>query len=135
MHAVGAADSRWIAGKYSRWPRFGGRVARMGVHSAPSLPLVVGDQVIGAINSYANARDAFGEHAVQLGSQFAGPAAVSVFNAQTLARAQDSGSCGSAEEAFDRLVHMSQTEYVKLRMVAERLVEEARRANARHREP
>jgi AmiR/NasT family two-component response regulator len=95
---------------------------------------------------------------VQLGSQFAGPAAVSVFNAQLLARAQErtvqlqralasravidqaigimrSGSCGSAEEAFDRLVHMSQTEYVKLRMVAERPVEEARRANARHREP
>ena len=61
----------------------------MGVHSALSLPLLVGDQVIGAINTYAHSRDAFGEHAVQLGSQFAGPAAVSVYNAQLLARAQE----------------------------------------------
>ncbi len=142
----------------SRWPHFGGRVARMNVHSALSLALIVGDQVIGAINSYANTRDAFGEHAVQLGSQFAGPAAVSVFNTQLLARARDqaeqlqraltsralidqaigiirSRSGGSAEEAFDRLVHISQTENLKLHFVAERLVEEAvRRADARHHE-
>jgi GAF domain-containing protein len=146
-------------GSDSRWPRFGGRVARMGVHSALALPLVVGDQVIGAINSYANSRDSFGEHAVQLGSQFAGPAAVSVFNAQLLSRAQQqaerlqraltsravidqaigilrSRSGGSAEEAFGRLVQISQRENVKLHIVAERLVEEAvRRATARHREP
>ena len=76
-------------GSDSRWPHFGGRVARMGVHSALSLPLVVGEQVIGAINSYAHSRDAFAEHAVQLGSQFAGPAAVSVYNAQLLAAAQE----------------------------------------------
>ena len=40
-------------GSDSRWPRFGGRVARMRVHSALSLPLIVGDEVIGAINAYA----------------------------------------------------------------------------------
>ena len=64
----------------------GGRASVAGwpgwrVHSALSLPMMVGDQVIGAINTYARSRDAFGEHAVQLGSQFAGPAAVSVYNA------------------------------------------------------
>ncbi len=37
-------------GSDSRWPHFGGRVARMGVHSALSLPLIVGEHVIGAIN-------------------------------------------------------------------------------------
>ena len=142
-------------GSDNRWPHFGGRVARMAVHSALSLPLVVGEQVIGAINSYANSRDAFGEYAVQLGSQFAGPAGVSVYNAQLLARAQErtqalqralgsravidqaigiirSRSGLSAAEAFDRLVQMSQSENVKLYAVAERLVEEAvRRARAR----
>ena len=146
-------------GSDSRWPHFGGRVARMGVHSALSLPLVVGDEVIGAINSYARRRDAFGEHAVQMGSQFAGPAAVSVFNAQLLARAQEqtaqlqralasravidqaigimrSRSGGSAQEAFDRLVRLSQSENVKLHAVAERLVEEAvSRARAWHVRP
>ena len=76
-------------GSDSRWPRFGGRVARMAVHSALSLPLMVGDDVIGAINSYARSRDAFGEHEVQLGSRFAGPAAVSVYNAQLLATAHE----------------------------------------------
>ena len=75
-------------GSDSRWPHFGGRVARMRVHSALALPLIVGDQVIGSINAYAKSRDAFGEHAVRLGSQFAGPAAVSMYNAQLLARAQ-----------------------------------------------
>ena len=72
-----------------RWP--GGAD---GVHSALSLPLLVGDQVIGTINSYAYGRDAFGEHAVTLGTQFAGPAAVSVYNAQLLAGAQErTSSC------------------------------------------
>lgn len=142
-------------GSDNRWPRFGGRVARMRVHSALSLPMIVGEQVIGAINSYANDRDAFGEHAVQLGSQFAAPAAVSVYNAQLLAGAQErtsrlqraldsravidqaigiirSRSGVSAEVAFDRLVRMSQSENIKLHVVAERLVEESvRRAQAR----
>lgn len=144
-------------GSDSRWPHFGGRVARMGVHSVLSLPLLVGEQVIGAINAYAHDRDAFGEHAVQVGSQFAGPAAVSVYNAKLLTDAREraeqlkrtlesrtvidqaigimrSRSGGSAEDAFDRLVRLSQAENVKLREIAEQLVEEAvNRARARHR--
>jgi transcriptional regulator with GAF, ATPase, and Fis domain len=142
-------------GADSRWPRFGGRVARMGVHSALSLPLIVGEQVIGAINCYANSQDAFGEHAVQLGTQFAEPAAVSIYNAELLAGARAhvdrlqqaldnrtvidqavgiirSRSGASAEVAFSRLVQMSQTGNVKLRVVAARLVEDSvRRAQAR----
>jgi GAF domain-containing protein len=144
-------------GSDSRWPHFGGRVARMGVHSALALPLAVGDRVIGAINSYAHRRDAFTEHAVQLGSQFAVPAAVSVYHAQLLASARErtdrlqralksravidqaigiirSRSGLSATAAFDRLSHISQEENVKLNVVAERLVDEAvRRARARQR--
>src|ERR1700733_1232007 len=76
-------------GADGRWPHFGGRVARMGVHSALSLPLMVGEHVIGAINTYANSHDAFGEHAVRLGTQFAGPAAVSIHNAELLAGARE----------------------------------------------
>jgi GAF domain-containing protein len=142
-------------GSDSRWPHFGGRVARMRVHSALALPLIVGEEVIGSINAYAKSRDAFAEHAVLLGSQFARPAAVSVYNAQLLANASErtlrlqraldsrsvidqaigiirSRSGGSADEAFERLTHMSQTENIKLYAVAEQLVEEAaRRARAR----
>ena len=146
-------------GSDSRWPHFGGRVARMNVHSALSLPLMVGDHVIGAINCYAKSHDAFGAHAVRLGSQFAGPAAVSIYNAELLATAQEraerlrhaldsramidqaigiirSRSGASAEVAFGRLVQMSQGENAKLRGVAARLVEEAvRRAQARRPQP
>ncbi len=142
-------------GSDRRWPRFGGRVARMGVHSVLALPLMVGDHVIGAINSYAYSRDAFGEHAVELGSQFARAAAVSVHNAQLLAGARErterlqralanravidqaigiirSRAGVSAEEAFERLTRISQNENVKLHRVAEQLVEEAaQRARAR----
>ena len=144
-------------GSDSRWPRFGNRLAEMGVHSVMALPLLIDGQVIGAINCYAHALDAFAEHAVQLGSQFAGPAAVSVYNAQLLSQARDraehlqralgsravidqaigimrSRSGASADEAFDRLVRISQAENVKLRVIAERLVEDAvRRACVRHR--
>ena len=142
-------------GSDGRWPHFGGRVARMHVHSALALPLIVDGRVIGAINAYAKGRDAFGDHAVRLASQFATTAAVAVYNAQLLANAHErtlrlqraldsrsvidqavgiirSRSGGSADEAFERLTHISQTENIKLHAVAERLVEEAvRRARAR----
>ena len=146
-------------GSDRRWPHFGGRVARMGVHSVLALPLLIDDRVIGTINSYAHERDAFTDHAVELASKFSGPAAVWVYNAQLLTRARDraeqmqralssrtvidqaigilrSRSGCSAEDAFDRLAQMSQKDNVKLRIVAERLVAEAvNRARARHRVP
>jgi GAF domain-containing protein len=142
-------------GSDRRWPHFGGRVARMGVHSVLTLPLTIGERAIGAINSYAFARDAFTDHAVEFGAQFASAAAVSLYNAQLLAttrarteqlqRALEtravidqaigiirSRSGASAEHAFERLSRMSQKENTKLFVVAERLVEEAvRRARAR----
>jgi GAF domain-containing protein len=131
----------------------------MGVHSALSLPLVVGQQVIGAINAYAKSRDAFGERAVRLGLQFASPAAVSIHNAQLLAAARErteqlqraldsravidqaigvlrSRSGVSAQVAFDRLIRMSQADNVKLHEVAEQIVHEAvRHAQERQRAP
>jgi GAF domain-containing protein len=136
------------------WPRFGPRVGRMGVHSVLSLPLMLPDQVVGAINVYAHAKDAFDDRAQLLGEQFAEPAAVAVHNAQVLARAQElaarlraalatrpvvdqaigllRGRSGlSEDEALVRLRSMSQSEGVRLSDVATRLVDEAtRRARA-----
>jgi GAF domain-containing protein len=156
MQSMRPAVSGSLGSDY-RWPRFGGRVARMGVHSVLALPLMVGERVIGAINAYAYARDAFTEHAVQLGAQFAGPAAVAVYNAHLLDQAHErtlqlqraldsravidqaigiirSRSGDDAHAAFERLTRISQNENTKLHVVAERLVEEAaRRARARHR--
>ncbi len=140
------------------WPRFGPRVGRLGVHSVLSLPLLLPDQVVGAINVYAHAKDAFTEHAAELGELFAAPAAVAVHNAQVLSQAlrltaqlQTALSSrpvidhaigillartgGTAEEAFARLRTISQSEHTKLAAVAQQIVDEAvRRARARHTE-
>jgi GAF domain-containing protein len=139
------------------WPRFGPRVGRLGVHSALSLPLLLPDQVVGAINVYAHAKDVFDDHAVLLGELFAAPAAVAVHNARVLSHAQRlaaqleaamasrpaidqaigliRGRTGvTAEEALARLRAVSQQENTKLIEVATRMVEEAvRAARARHR--
>lgn len=75
-------------GEDTRWPRFGPPGARLGVKSAMSVPLMLGEQVIGAINAYAYGLDTFAEHAMAMGAKFAGPAAVSVYNARLLMEAR-----------------------------------------------
>src|SRR5918995_571337 len=141
----------------SRWPRFGGRVARLGVHSVVSLPLVAPDGVVGAMNVYAYAKNAFDDRAAELGMIFASPAAIAVQNAHALAQTRRlalqlqaaletrgvidravgimmSRSGGTEAEAMERLRELSQTQHRKLVVVARSIVEEAvRRANARHR--
>ncbi len=138
-----------------RWPRFGPRAGRLGVHSVLALPLVVADQVVGAISVYACGKGAFDEHAADLAELFATPAAVAVHNAQVLAQAQVlterlqaalltrpaidqavgliRGRTGlSSEDALDQLRAISQREQRKLVEVAQGLVDEAvRRARAR----
>ncbi|MGO4442256.1 GAF and ANTAR domain-containing protein [Mycobacterium sp. 2YAF39] len=138
------------------WPRFGPRVGRLGVHSALSLPLLLPDQVVGAINVYAHGKDVFDQHAAELGELFAKPAAVAVHNAQVLddalsltVRLQAAlatrpvidqaiglirGRTGrSVEDAFTHLRAISQAEHRKVADVAQQMVDEAvRRARARH---
>jgi len=141
-----------------RWPRFGPRVAALGVHSVLSLPLMGPTGTLGAMNVYAHARDSFDQRAIELGELFAVPAAISVRNAQVLAQTKRvattlqsalssravidqalgiviSRSGCSADEAFDKLVTISQAENRKVSAVAQHMVEEARRrARARHSE-
>jgi GAF domain-containing protein len=155
-----AAEARTVrSGSLSsdaQWPAFGARVAELGVHSALSLPLVSGPAVLGAMNVYAHAPDAFTPHAALIGELFAVPAAIAVQNAQVLAQTQRLASqlqaaltnratidhaiglimgrvgC-DADDAFDRLRQISQSENRKLHLVSERIVAEAvRRARARH---
>lgn len=138
-----------------QWPRFGPRVARLGVHSALSLPLIADGDVLGAMNIYAHSHDAFGERAVEIGELFAVPAAISVHNAQVLAqtgrladqlqaaltnRSTIDRALGivmsrtgcTEDEAFARLRATSQAENRKVADVAQHLVDEAvRRARAR----
>ncbi|MET3803033.1 transcriptional regulator with GAF, ATPase, and Fis domain [Nakamurella sp. UYEF19] len=138
-----------------RWPHFGPRAGRLGVHSVLSLPLVTPAGIVGAMNVYARSKNAFDERAEVLGETFAVPAAISVHNAQILAqtaramaRLQDalkgramidqaigilrSRGGGTVEEAFDRLRKISQAEHTKMTEVGRTIVDEAvRRADAR----
>jgi GAF domain-containing protein len=157
-----ASEGRTIVcgslGADPRWPRFGGRVARRGVHSVVSLPLITPEGVVGAMNVYAHAKDVFDERAADLGEVFAAPAAIAVQNAQVLAQTRRLASqlqaaletrgvidravgimmsrTGSTEqEALDRLRSLSQHEHHKLAAVARRIIDEAvRRARAAHRD-
>jgi GAF domain-containing protein len=127
----------------------------MGVHSVLSLPLLLPEQVVGVMNVYAHAKNAFDADAVRIGELFARPAAVTVHNAQILAQSQRlaaqlgealtnraiidqalgiirSRTGATAEEAFDKLRTMSQTQHLKVAIVANVLVDESvRRARAR----
>jgi len=140
----------------TRWPQFGSRVARLGVHSAVSLPLVTPTGVVGALNVYAHAKNAFDQRAAELGELFATPAAIAVQNAQALAQAQRlalqlqhaldtramidraigilmSRNGGTEQQALTRLRILSQHEHQRLPVIAQSIVDEAvRRARARN---
>ena len=155
-----AAQARTVRsgnlGTDDRWARFGPRVQRLGVHSVLSLPLVTADRVLGAMNVYAHAPEAFDDRAALIGELFAEPAAIAVQNAQVLAQTkrlaaqlqtaltgrstidQALGIVMSrvgcdADEAFHRLRTISQRQNRKLSSVAQHMVDEAVRvARARH---
>ena len=55
----------------SRWRVFGPRASELGVHSALSLPSLVTTGILGAINVYAHALDAFDDHSQECGETFA----------------------------------------------------------------
>ena len=114
--------------------------------------------VVGAMNVYAHAKNAFDDQAAHIGELFAIPAAIAVQNAQVLAQTQRlaeqlhtaldtrgvvdravgilmSRSGYSETEALQRLRALSQNEHRKLAIVAQGIVDEAvRRARARQAE-
>lgn len=131
-----------------RWPEFGPKVGRLGVHSVLSLPLITAGDVLGAMNVYAHRPDAFDARAAELGELFSVPAAISVQNARALAGAarlteqlekalnsravidqaigvliSRSGCTGA--EGYDKLRSLSQSEHRKVAVVAEAMVGEA----------
>ena len=141
-------------GDDSRWRKFGGTVARLGVHSVLSLPLKTPDGVVGAMTVYAHDKNAFDVRAAELGEVFAGPAAIAVQNAQVLAQARRltgrlqtmlqtrrvidqavgiiiSRTGGTVDEEIAWLQALSQDEHQELVVVSQQIVEEAvRRAEA-----
>jgi transcriptional regulator with GAF, ATPase, and Fis domain len=129
-----------------RWPEFRRVAADHGIHSTMSLPLVVGETSVGAMNLYAQRVKAFDEPARVTATLFGAQAAIVLANAQAYWDAHDMsaglseamkhravieqakgilmGAQGCDEDAaFEILVRASQRENVKLREVARRVVE------------
>jgi len=139
-----------------RWPKFGSKVARLGVHSVVSLPLITEEGLVGAMNVYAHGKNSFTDNAGRIGELFAIPAAIAVQNAQVLAQTKRlasqlqtalsargvvdralgimmSRTGGTEAEAMDRMRALSQQRHEKLVHVAGTIVDEAvRRARALH---
>ncbi|GLY14570.1 transcriptional regulator [Kineosporia sp. NBRC 101677] len=136
-------------GGESRWPRFGPRAGRLGVHSVLSLPLLITDRAVGVLNVYGRPHEAFDDRSVTVGERFARPAAVTASHALLLeesrrvaaqlqealvSRAVIDQAIGivmsrtgkNAEEAFAEIRDRSQRDHVKLSEVAARIVDRVR---------
>ncbi len=135
-----------------RWPDWAARAVAAGAGSSLSVGLPIEEQVIGALNVYAEKAYAFDNDAIVLAQTFAGYAAVALANAhlydttaslaQQMQAAMESRAvieqakgiimgerrC-SADEAFRILTRVSQDSNRKLRDVAAALVA---RAQDRH---
>jgi GAF domain-containing protein len=130
----------------TRWPDYAAKAIEKGVGSSLSVPLPFQGTAIGAINHYAGRPAAFGEDDVARGEALADFIAVAVANAEHSTRsAQEAANMRRAMEsraiieqakgilmerykvtadmAFSTLTHASQRTNVKLREVADHLVQ------------
>jgi len=134
-----------IATESGRWPDFATQAAQHGIHSSLSLPLVVNDQTLGALNLYATSFTPFTDDAVELARTFARQAAVAIANAEVYWRTYEltknleaaldnRDRIGQAkgilmatheitsDDAFDLLRRISQNLNLKLRDVADHVI-------------
>ena len=135
-------------GADSRFPSYGPRAAELGARSSLSLPLAADGRTVGALNLYSQQADAFDNAALALGELLAAHASLAVqaatayYSHRDLAdqmrQALDSRAVIDqakgvlmaqerigAEQAFERLVALSQRSNRKLREVAQSVVDDA----------
>jgi GAF domain-containing protein len=129
-----------------RWPDFRRSAAAHGVLSTLSLPLIVDQQPVGAMNFYSRTEAAFTDQLEAQVKPFAAQAAIALANAQAYWDATQLGArlkesiefrgvieqakgilmaaqnC-TADAAFELLVRASQRENVKIRDLAQRIVD------------
>jgi len=125
------------------------------VESSLSLPLRVADESLGAMNLYARVPDGFSDDDESIGVELAATASIVLANASAYWQAAQLGEQLSeamrsravieqakgilmarspeltADEAFGMLRHASQRENVKLRDIAQRIVDRRPSAGAR----
>jgi transcriptional regulator with GAF, ATPase, and Fis domain len=128
------------------YPEFAASARAHGIHSTLSLPLLTGNAATGALNLYAEERGSFTEADERLGMDLAATAAVVLANASAYWEAFDlsqhldeamksramieqakgmlmaQSEAMSADDAFDILKRASQRENVKIREIAQRIV-------------
>jgi GAF domain-containing protein len=130
----------------ARWQTFAETAARHGIHSVLSVPLRYEDETLGALNFYSPKIDALQPGQREEGFACAAQVSVTITNARAFADLKQQVAqleeglatrtiIGQAtgllmaqegltsEEAFQRLVKISQTANVKLREIAQRYVE------------
>jgi GAF domain-containing protein len=123
----------------SRWPRWAARVYDCGIRSLLSVRMYTGEETIGTLNAYSKAPDAFDVDDQAVAHVLARHAAVGLGNARKIenlwmavdARKRIGQAQGilmerfdlTADQAFAVLLRYSQDNNVKLRTVADRLVE------------
>jgi GAF domain-containing protein len=136
-----------MASAAAAYPEFVRAAQDHGVQSSLSLPLVAGEEAVGALNLYARVVDGFSDDDESTGQVLASAAAIVLVNASAywqashlsehLAEAMRSRAVIeqakgilmarspqlSADEAFDVLRRASQRENVKLRDIAQRIVD------------
>jgi len=140
-------------GGESAWPRYAGRVRRLGLESVLAIPLTLHRTVIAALTMYAERKAAFTESDAAIAVRYAAPAAAIIRNARVLAQARTeiqqlrealqirpvideavgiirSRTGETAEEAFRSLRRQSNREHIKVSELAARIVDEAVRAVA-----
>lgn len=135
-----------------RFPSYGPRAAALGARSTLSLPLAADGRTVGVLNLYSRQVDAFDTDVLAVGELLAAHASLAVaaaaayFSSRDLAeqmrQALDSRAVieqakgvlmattgQDAEAAFRALVERSQRANVKLREVAQAVVDEVRRTS------
>jgi hypothetical protein len=125
-----------------RWPQFVPRAVELGLKSQMALRLYVDENgTIGGINLYSTTSESIEPHAPQLAQVFAAQAAVALGRAEEVHHLNEAlksrQAIGEAigvlierykldrQAAFNFLARLSQNTNVKLRDVAERVVEDA----------
>ncbi|MDQ3954564.1 MAG: GAF and ANTAR domain-containing protein [Actinomycetota bacterium] len=148
VDAMHSAEVNYFDGQSDKptWRQFREVAAENDVYSVVSFPLKVKDQRVGALNFYSKERDALRPGQREEGMLFAAQAAVTLSNAKAFAqkgaeleqlkegletRTMIGQATGllmgqeglTSEEAFQKLIHLSQNTNVKLREIAHRYVE------------
>lgn len=136
----------------SRFPNYGPKAGKLGARACLSLPLTADGRTVGALNLYSREVDAFDSDAVAVGELLAAHAALAVSAATAYYSSRDLASQmrqalesralieqakgvlmaqrgGTADEAFQVLVDLSQRSNRKLRDIAQTVVEQVRGAS------